>query len=208
LVEQTVSRPTKYTPEHADRARFLAETFGATDAQVARALGVSERTLASWKNEHREFLQALQEGKDAYDQNVVGSAMLLAAKGFHYQDEKWDGDHVNDDGSKGCIVRLWHFARPDPRAAAVWLANRHRARPGLPAGPPVVGNDLPPGTDELPCSADLQAAARRLLEEQHGTRLLIPSREVPPPATGSPSDPEPTQEPAEPEKGTQDGQDD
>lgn len=47
-------RPTDYDPDILPKLPLLVDS-GATDTEVADALGVSVRTVYRWKNEHPEF---------------------------------------------------------------------------------------------------------------------------------------------------------
>lgn len=54
-------RPTKYDPAHCDVAEAtLAEGF--SEAVLAGRLDVTVTTVANWKNEHPEFLEAVKRG--------------------------------------------------------------------------------------------------------------------------------------------------
>ena len=190
-----MGRPTKYQPDYAERGRYLAETFGATDEQLAKALGVSAATLYNWKREHAEFLEALAAGKAAYDTRNVETSILRCAQGYWYQEEHYDVEHDQ-------IVVLWKVRHPEIKAQALWMINRQQWRLPAgerdPAGPPGVrpatlGRELPPAVEELP--EGMREAARAFLEGRYRTRLRVPCREVAPPA-------EPATPPAEPRTGT------
>lgn len=63
-------RPSSYKPEYAQIAEKMCE-LGATDNEVAEALGVSVRTIHSWKHEYEEFSASLKAGKSLADERVV-----------------------------------------------------------------------------------------------------------------------------------------
>jgi hypothetical protein len=189
-----MARPPKYSEQIAQQARYICAVFGATDEQLAKALGVSDRVVYDWKQEHPEFLQAVSEGKAEFDNRHVANSILAMANGYHYQEEIYDKD-------SGTIVRLWRFRHPDVKAAALWMCNRQQWRlppagsqagPALPP-PGVLGNELPPGAEAAPEGArlaELADLARETLETKYGTRIRVPSKDVTNPAEG-----------AEPEKG-------
>ncbi len=179
-----MARPTKYKEQYVEQARFLAEQFGATDEQLARALGISDATLYHWKRDHAEFLEAVLGGKRKFDTEHVEKSILACALGYWYQDEKYDSE-------SGQIIRLWHYRHPDPKAWALWMANRQGWRLPAPAGafgpapalPAAVGNELPPGGEpeaalDAAAQARLNELARELLETRHGTRIRVASRTV------------------------------
>src|SRR5713226_2755483 len=65
-------RPTIYRPELATLARKLA-LLGATDQEMADALGVDQGTLDRWKTRHKEFRIAIQLGKIRADAEIAES---------------------------------------------------------------------------------------------------------------------------------------
>lgn len=184
-----MGRPTKYKAEYAETAEYLCEQLGATDAQIARVLGISEATLYAWKGEHPEFLEAVSRGKVAFDSRNVESSCLAVAQGYWYQEEAYDKD-------SGQIVRLWKYRHPDIKAIALWMANRRHWRLPVPdraslpageassgAGAAAAGNALPPGGQELVDEDDatrrrLEDVAREILERRHATRIRVDSSEV------------------------------
>src|SRR6266851_2986704 len=65
-------RPTIYRPELATLARKLA-LLGATDQEMADALGIDQGTLDRWKTRHKEFRIAIQHGKIRADAEIAQS---------------------------------------------------------------------------------------------------------------------------------------
>src|SRR6266702_741795 len=65
-------RPTIYRPELATLARKLA-LLGATDQEMADALGIDQGTLDRWKTRHKEFRIAIQLGKILADAEIAES---------------------------------------------------------------------------------------------------------------------------------------
>lgn len=185
-----MARPTKYKDQFAEQARYLCEQFGATDEQIAKALGVSDATLYTWKKEHAEFLEAISQAKVVFDTKHVESSILACAQGYWYQEEIYDKD-------SGQIVRLWRYNKPDIKAQALWMSNRQHWRLPLPAGargsgpaalpPGVTGNEQPPGAEDDPlgeldaaAQARLNDLAREILETRYGTTIAkhVESQEV------------------------------
>src|SRR6266851_4743243 len=73
IVEATrTGRPTIYRPELATLARKLA-LLGATDQEMADALGIDQGTLDRWKTRHKEFCIAIQHGKIRADAEIAQS---------------------------------------------------------------------------------------------------------------------------------------
>lgn len=54
---------------------------GLTDKQIAKNIGVSERTITSWKKEHPAILSALKKGKEVIDFEVENALLKNALKG-------------------------------------------------------------------------------------------------------------------------------
>ena len=75
-----MARPSSYRKEYAEKARTLC-LLGATDKEIAGILGVSEKTLNTWKKSHPEFFQSLKSGKDDADADVADSLYQRALKG-------------------------------------------------------------------------------------------------------------------------------
>lgn len=71
---------------------------GKTDKQVARIVGVCEKTVNNWKGKHPRFLQSLKESKQIAD-DLVEASLFNRATGA--------------DGH-----------RPDTTAQIFWLKNR------------------------------------------------------------------------------------
>ena len=61
--------------------------MGATNEELALAMGVSERTIMRWAKEHESFGKALGEGKGVSDAKVIRS-LYERATGYEYEEEK------------------------------------------------------------------------------------------------------------------------
>jgi hypothetical protein len=79
-------RPSKYVPAFCDQARSLCK-LGATDIEIADFFGVNVATLYRWKNDHREFCEALKQPKADADARVEAS-LYHRATGYTYDDEE------------------------------------------------------------------------------------------------------------------------
>ena len=120
-------RPSKYRPEYAKQAYHLA-LLGATDADVSRALGVTESTVNGWKHKHPEFLESLKRGKDQADAKVAQS-LFHRATGYSHKAVKIIAvARGNNQGSDVEEVPYVERYPPDTTAAIFWLKNR---RPDL-----------------------------------------------------------------------------
>ncbi len=110
-------RPTLYREEFVERARIMADA-GMTDPEIAKCLGVKERTLYRWMVRHKEFCQAVKLGKEAPDDRVERS-LYKRAVGYRVKTTKvmqYEGEPVYADYIEN--------VQPDVAAAIFWLKNR------------------------------------------------------------------------------------
>jgi hypothetical protein len=112
-----MARPTAYKPEYNEQALKLCR-MGATDKQIADFFGVTEKTIANWKNKKAGFLQSLKEGKLLSDAEISNS-LFHRAKGYSHKD-------VDIRVVAGQIVETpidKHYP-PDATSCIFWLKNR------------------------------------------------------------------------------------
>lgn len=114
-------RPSKYLPEYARIAFFLCER-GATDAEIAEALDVSESTVNLWKLEHPEFSESINAGKEKPDDEVE-RALFERAIGYSHPSEKV----FQHEGGVVRAAITQHYP-PDPTSMIFWLKNRRKDR--------------------------------------------------------------------------------
>lgn len=112
-------RKTSYKPENAQVAYTMC-LLGATDAEIAEALGVSETTINAWKNKHVKFCEALKKGKIQADA-IVAEKLYHRAKGYSHPEDKI----FNDNGTPLIVPTIKHYP-PDTVAAIFWLKNRQK----------------------------------------------------------------------------------
>ena len=97
----------KYNAPYHDNWAWSLAAMGATNEEIALAMGVSERTIMRWAKEHESFGKALGEGKGVSDAKVIRS-LYERATGYEYEEEKKiieydkDGNTYKPDGT-----RLW-----------------------------------------------------------------------------------------------------
>src|SRR5216684_3975001 len=116
-------RPTIYRPELATLARKLA-LLGATDQEMADALGIDQGTLDRWKTRHKEFRIAIQHGKIRADAEIAQS-LYNRARGMSLPAVKiFQG---TPEGGPVIVPHQEHLP-PDVGAAKLWLSRR---RPDL-----------------------------------------------------------------------------
>jgi hypothetical protein len=112
-------RPTLYRPEHASRGRRLCAR-GATNLDLAGRFGMARSTIGQWIATHSEFAEAVQQGRDVADADVVQS-LHSRATGYNYEAEKIF--HY-----RGEVMKVPHTVHcpPDTTACMFWLRNRQR----------------------------------------------------------------------------------
>jgi hypothetical protein len=120
---KNTGRPTRYTPDHALRARMAWE-IGATDAQVAFLLGVSESTLARWRALHPAMAEARMAGRDDADMRVT-YALYRRAVGYEYRETRI----LLPFGAKEPLaIPVTRHKHAESAAAFRWLALRRPAQ--------------------------------------------------------------------------------
>lgn len=114
-------RPSSYRPEYARAAKKLCE-LGATDADLAKAFGVTTPTIWAWRSRYPDFLSALKDGKPAYD-DLVERSLAQRALGYTY-----DTEDIKVIGGDVRRVRVRRHVPPDVTACIFWLKNRRPAQ--------------------------------------------------------------------------------
>lgn len=125
----------KYNAAYHDAWAWSLAMKGATDAEIADAMGISRMTLSRWsKNKDDKgnvvltsFGEALQDGKSAADARVE-KKLYERCIGYDVEEEEKVID-VNKDGSSkiGRITSRKKHVPPDTMAIMYWLNNRKRS---------------------------------------------------------------------------------
>lgn len=113
-------RPSGYKPEYARVAAKLCK-LGATDPDLAEALGVNTTTIWRWASAHEDFCNALKVGKAQADDKVERS-LYQKAIGYTFDSEKvfqFQGEIVR--------AKTVEHVPPDTTACIFWLKNRRTA---------------------------------------------------------------------------------
>ncbi|MDW0357781.1 hypothetical protein Q8G38_00465 [Halomonas venusta] len=108
---------TKYHPAFPDLA-YKHCLLGATPADVAALLRVTEQTIYNWMSAHPEFGIAMEEGRGVADANVA-SSLYKRATGFTHRATK-----VFQYKGVPVVVPYTEVVHPDTSAATFWLTNR------------------------------------------------------------------------------------
>jgi hypothetical protein len=112
-----IGRPTDYDPAFCQQAAELCIN-GATDFEVAEAIGVDVRTIYRWKAKFPEFSQALRVGKELADDRVEFS-LFHRAVGYSHAAVK-----IMQNNGAPVIVPYIEHVPPETGAATLWLTNR------------------------------------------------------------------------------------
>lgn len=120
-------RPSLYHEGMLTTANAVCAIMGGTDADLAVALGVSERTINNWKHKHPEFRRVLTEGKLQADSNVA-VGLYKRATGYRYMDTDIRTVGVGKGESEIVKTEVEREMHPEPGAAQYWLNNRQPDR--------------------------------------------------------------------------------
>lgn len=110
-------RPPKYRPEYAELALHLCR-LGGTNADLAKAFGVSTKAIDAWISKKPEFAELVREGRELADARVA-SALYQRAVGAVVPDT-----HIATHEGKTIITPLLKHYPPDTAACSLWLRNR------------------------------------------------------------------------------------
>ena len=97
---------------------------GLSEEQIAHNMGVSVKTLNTYKNSFPQLLQALKNGKEVAD-IAVENALFKRACGYRTRDVSYKSDN---DGNLVPVSAIEKDVPPDTTAQIYWLKNR---RPDL-----------------------------------------------------------------------------
>lgn len=117
----------KYNALYHDDWAWSLAAMGATNDEIADAMGVSKRTILRWAKEHESFGKALSEGKGVSDAKVIRS-LYQRATGYEYTEEKKIVEIDQKDGSVKPVrvETIKKHVPPDVAAQCFWLKNRQR----------------------------------------------------------------------------------
>lgn len=116
----------KYNALYHDDWAWSLAAMGATNDEIASAMGVSVRTIIRWAKNHESFGKALSEGKGVSDAKVIRS-LYQRAIGFEYEEEKRIVEYDKDGNVKPVRVeKTKKKVPPDVAAQCFWLKNRQR----------------------------------------------------------------------------------
>ena len=114
MVPAKRGQPTKYNPAFIPIVQSLVAR-GLINTEIAQTLGIEERTLYNWKNEHEDFSAALQRSKDQIDA-LVEATLIMKATGYERK--------VQKATASGKVVSVTEYFPPSDSAIQFWLRNR------------------------------------------------------------------------------------
>lgn len=115
----------KYTTDFPLLAQGYARQ-GLSDIQIAKNLRIHPGTYYRYQQQHKEFSEAIKEGKRPVDIEVE-NALLKRALGFEYEETHVEYEpptKPNDKPKPKSVKKIMKFIPPDVGAITVWLFNR------------------------------------------------------------------------------------
>jgi hypothetical protein len=100
---------------------------GLTNVQIAKNIGVSERTFADWIARFPAFSAALKKGKAPVDFEVE-NALLKRALGYDYEEVITEIEEAPGGKQKKHIRKVQKHMPADTTAQIFWLKNRRPKR--------------------------------------------------------------------------------
>jgi predicted transcriptional regulator len=116
--EHAGGRPTHYDPKAHPALAALLASRGATVAEFADAVGVTDRTIRNWFAAHPEFAEAFKVNAANFDERAE-RALAERAIGYEYDDEEIKV--VNGDVLR---IPVRRHLPPDDGALKLYLTNR------------------------------------------------------------------------------------
>jgi transcriptional regulator with XRE-family HTH domain len=110
----------KYNPMLHPRAAQAMAKIGATQADIAEALGVTTRTLQMWLTKFPELRAAVNAGNQVFDRRVE-RALAERAIGFWVT---WEDEELHPITGRKVLVTKKKYLPPDTKAGIFWASNR------------------------------------------------------------------------------------
>jgi len=115
-------RPTQYKKQFVEEVYKLC-ALGATDKELADFFKVKEQTINNWKNNHPDFFESIEKGKEKYDTKMIEAALRERAKGYSHPDV-----HISSYQGEITETPIIKHYPPDTKAIELWLTNRDPKR--------------------------------------------------------------------------------
>lgn len=115
------SKYDEYVAPHLNKVKeWIAG--GATDKEVADALGIGVSTLNEYKKKYSEFRDAFTRGREIVCIEIK-AALLKKALGFNYEEEKRTGRKDKNGESIVLVEKYKRYCPPSETAAGMLLRN-------------------------------------------------------------------------------------
>lgn len=123
--QETRGRKSKYDPAFVKMAYIICRSGPFTDERLGEVFGgVTAETIRNWKNEHKDFRAAIQQGKDEFDSLEVEASLWKLIKGYTY-----DEIHIEKDGNVVISTKVVRKQVPPSITGIIfWLKNRNPDR--------------------------------------------------------------------------------
>ena len=125
-IKRETGRPPIYHEGLDENVRRLC-LLGLSDQEIAEYLGINDKTMWQWDNDHPSFCNARKEGRVKADARVA-AALYDRAIGMTYKEQQIVRLKKNRDEEEAKIMEVDKVIIPDTHAAALWLSNRQRGR--------------------------------------------------------------------------------
>jgi transposase-like protein len=116
-VKGRTGRPSSFNDVIKEKILDLAQK-GKTIQEIAKIIGVGERTLYAWQGKHKDFMRALKEAKQVAD-GIVEASLFARAVGYSHPELK-----VFCHNGKIITCEVMKHYAPDVTAQIFWLKNR------------------------------------------------------------------------------------
>ena len=119
-----MGRPTKYdfaVKPHLEKINEWVRA-GATNEEVAKALGIATSTLCEYKTKYKELSDAFTRGRSVVVCDIK-AALLKKALGFHYTEKKTFTKIDEKNGLTSYTEEVEKYCVPSETAAAMMLRN-------------------------------------------------------------------------------------
>ena len=119
-----MGRKSKYNTHVEPRLNEIEEWVrqGATDEEIARALSISVRVLADYKNKYPPLLRAFARAREKVCIDIK-EALLKKALGFSYKEEKRTAKKDKNGETIVLVEEYERYCPPSETAAAMLLRN-------------------------------------------------------------------------------------
>lgn len=114
-----IGRPSSFDERFIEQARIIGANLGSTNVQLAAIFGVAESTLYEWIALYPALSEAIKDGREHYDNNLVQRSLRDRATGYSHDDV-----HISNYQGEITETAITKHYPPDPASMIFWLKNR------------------------------------------------------------------------------------